>query len=143
MLGILDSPLDDLATQPYCLVSPLLLADDDLSLHALCVVSRSRLVFSAALVAGEDASLFSLACASCLEWATYEVVASSHSVPFVDVLRFCHIPSVCCGWVVSPVVPFLHQIGEDELLIFVGQLDVVLQLICDVSLFSEESLCLV
>ena len=143
MLGILDSPLNDIATQPCCLVSPLLLADDDLSLHALCVVSRSRLVFSAALVAGEDASLFSLACASCLEWATYEVVASWHSVPFVDVLRFCHIPSVCCGWVVSPAVPFLFHVAQNEFLVFLRQLQVVAELEAYVSLFSEESLCLV
>lgn len=45
--------------------------------------------------------------------------------------------------VVGSPVSFLLQVGEDELLVFVGQLDVVLQLICDVSLFSEDSLCLV
>lgn len=91
MLGVFDSPLDDLATQPCCLVSSLLLTDDDLPLQALCVLSRCLFVLAAALLAIEDASLLGCSAVSFLEWATEKVVASWHSLPFVDVLCSCHV----------------------------------------------------
>lgn len=79
-----------------------------------------------------------------MKWNSSEIVTIIVFSPifFLNVAPFFISFSFGRGVVGSPV-SFLLQVGEDELFVFVGQLDVVLQLICDVSLFSEDSLCLV